>query len=275
MPCRPWRTMLRRSICSSEKALSGAGGPACLTLPLVAWGLCSPFAAEAACTVPGLWTDTYGGHASIASTLAGTMQLPYCAAAHRLTVSLAGSSGFTVDARYGGAGDCQGFAESLSFGADCKSASGRYTNDDGGTGPDTWTRTGPTIALSGGALTSITANGTPAGGVFGFTTPLLAGANIATVAQAAGFTERSNPDQITLTAPGGGGAPSPGGLERLVAKYTAEDVDATNDLNTIATFGLSCYMVALESDYGTVPDHCSSTRIGGVVYAGAVPTRMA
>lgn len=270
MSCRSWRSSLRRSSWSSVKALAAAGRPSCLALSLAAAGLCMPSPATAACTVPGLWLDSYGGNASIMPTLAGTMKLPYCAGTHHLTITLVGTTGFMVDARYGGGADCQGFVESLTFGADCKSAVGRYTNDDGGTGPDTWTRTGPTIALSRGALTSITATGTPAGGVFAFTTSLLAGANIATVAQAAGFTERSNPDQITLTAPGGGGAPSPGGLERFVAKYQVEGVDATNDLNTIATFGMSCYMVALESDYGTPPAHCSSTRIGGVTYAGAV-----
>lgn len=271
MSCRPWRAIMRRSTWSSEKALAASGGSSSLALSLAASGLlCMPSAAVAACTVPGLWSDAYGGNASIAPTLAGTMKLPYCAATHHLTVTLVGTSGFKVDARYGGGADCQGFAETLTFAADCKSAAGSYVNDDGGTGPDTWTRTGPTLALSRGSLTSITATGTPAAGVFSFTTTLLAGANIATVAQAAGFTERSNPDQISLTAPGGGGAPSPGGLERLVAKYKVDDVDARNELNTIATFGMSCYMVALESDYGTPPGSCSATRIGGVSYAGAV-----
>ncbi len=178
---------MRRSTWSSEKALAAPGGSSSLAMSLAASGLlCMPSAAVAACTVPGLWSDAYGGNASIAPTLAGTMKLPYCAATHHLTVTLVGTSGFKGDARYGsGSGsDCQGFAETLTVAADCKSAAGSYVNDDGGTGPDTWTRTGPTLALSRGSLTRITATGTPAAGVFSFTTPLLAGANIATVARA-------------------------------------------------------------------------------------------
>ncbi len=235
----------------------------------LAWGIAVP-AAAAPCTVPGLWTDVYGGNISVAANLSGTMKLPYCGATHSLTISLVGTTGFTVNARYGGSGDCIGFTESLTFGASCGTASGSFTNDDGVSGADTWTKTGPTIALSRGSLTSITATGSPGGGVFEFTTTPVSGSNQATVAQAAGFTVNSNPDQLTLTAPGGGGAPSPGGLETLVAKYTVSGAEAKNDLNSLATFGMSCYMVALESDYGAPPNSCSSTRIGGVTYSGAV-----
>ncbi|MCM8622200.1 MAG: 3D domain-containing protein [Candidatus Accumulibacter sp.] len=182
-----------------------------------------------------------------------------------------GTTGFNVDARYpGGAGDCQGFTESLTYSGDCQTVSGTYRNDDGSSGNDSWTRIGPTIALTRALLTIINATGTPAGGLFGFSTTLLSGSNGVTLAQASGYTTSSNPDYIQLTAPGGGGAPSPGGLARLVAKYTVNSAEAKNDLNTIATFGMSCYMVALESDYGTPPSSCTSTRIAGVTYSGAL-----
>lgn len=271
MSCRPWRAHARRSTHASARARSAPGHPTPIATALAALGLCTASAqAWAVCTVPGSWVDAYGGNVSVSPALTGTMRLPYCGGTHSLTVTLVGASGFHVDARYGGGADCQGFSESLTFSADCKSATGSYTNDDGVTGSDTWTRTGPTLVLARGSLSSLTARGTPAGGVFDFSTVLLAGANVATLAQAAGFNNRSNPDQITLSAPGGGGRPSPGGLERLVAKYTVDGVDATNDLNTLATFGMSCYMVALESDYGTPPGACSATRIGGVSYTGAL-----
>lgn len=227
-------------------------------------------AAAAPCTVPGLWTDAYGGNISVTANLSGTMKLPYCGGTHSLTISLVGTTGFNVDARYGGGGDCIGFTETLSFGANCTNASGTYTNDDGASGSDSWTKTGPNIALTRGSLVSISATGTPSGGVFDFSTTPIAGSNAATVSQASGFTVNSNPDQIALAAPGGGGAPSPGGLETLVAKYTVSGAEAKNDLNSLATFGMSCYMVALEADYGAVPNSCSTTRIGGVTYAGAV-----
>ncbi len=256
---------------SSTRARAAPTSTIRIVSSLAALGLCTASAQTlAVCTVPGSWVDSYGGNVSVAAALTGTMRLPYCGASHSLTITLVGTSGFNVDARYSGGGDCQGFVERLTFSADCKSATGTYTNDDGNTGTDTWTRTGPTIALTRASLTSITATGAPAGGVFDFSTVLLSGANVATLAQADGFTNRSNPDQLTLTAPGGGGGPSPGGLERLVAKYTVDGVDATNDLNTLATFGMSCYMVALEADYGTPPAACSATRIGGVSYTGAL-----
>jgi 3D (Asp-Asp-Asp) domain-containing protein len=49
-----------------------------------------------------------------------------------------------------------------------------------------------------------------------------------------------------------------------------DGAEARNDLNTIATFGMSCYKVALGSDYGTPPNSCLSTRISNVTYSGAV-----
>ena len=242
-------------------------------VPLVGLGLTLAVAmpaVAATCTVPGFWTTSYGANISIAATLSGTMKLPYCGGTHSLTIGLVGTTGFNVDARYGGTSDCQGFTERLTFSTDCKTASGTFANDDGGSGSDSWSKTGPIITLNRGSLTSITATGSPASGVFDFSTTVISGSNVATVAQTSGFTTSSNPDQIALTAPGGGGAPSPGGLERLIAKYTVSGLEAKNDLNTIATFGMSCYMVALESDYGTPPSSCTSTRIAGVTYSGAL-----
>ena len=47
-------------------------------------------------------------------------------------------------------------------------------------------------------------------------------------------------------------------------------LDATNSSNSIATFGMSCYMVALESDYGSEPNSCSATTIYGVRSSGVL-----
>lgn len=136
MSCRPWRATMRRSTGSFEKALAAPGGSSSLALSLAALGLlCRPSAAVAACTVPGLWSDAYGGNANMAPPLAGTMKLPYCAATHHLTVTLVGTSGFKMVARDGGDGaDCQGFAESPTSATDCTPAAGSCVNVDGGPG---------------------------------------------------------------------------------------------------------------------------------------------
>ena len=234
----------------------------------------SAIAAPATCTAPGLWQVQPEANmpyttASVTPSLTGSLKLPWCSAPHNLVLTLVGTSGFNVDAQYQGT-DCQGYTESLSYSNKCQTASGTWRNNDGNAaGTDTWTRTA-TITLARESLTTINATAAPSGGVFNFTTTLSSGSNGATVAQANGYSTSSNPDKIQLTAPGGGGPPSPGGLETLVATYTVDGAVAKNDLNTIATFGMSCYMVALESDYGTPPNSCSSTTISGVTYSGAV-----
>ena len=102
-------------------------------------------AGAAGCTVPGTWSDIFGGQFTITSALTGTGKFPYCSASHSLAVTLNGSTGFAVRARYNGGQDCQGFTETLAFSADCLSASGTYTNDDGSSGADTWNRIGPLL----------------------------------------------------------------------------------------------------------------------------------
>lgn len=243
-----------------------------LTALLISQGLIlvtARSAVAATCSVSGLWSDTYGANISVAAGLSGVMKLPYCEQIVHLTISLAGEKAFKVNGRYG-ASDCQGFTESLEFGADCSTAYGTFVNDDGSSGFDTWVKTGPTISLNRSSLTSIVAAGSPAGGVFNISYLIISGVDVAAIGQASGFSTASNPDVLAMSAPGGGGAPTPGGLETLVVKYSVSGVEAKNDLNTIATFGMSCYMVALEADYGSPPSGCSSTRIAGVAYSGVL-----
>ena len=52
--------------------------------------------------------------------------------------------------------------------------------------------------------------------------------------------------------------------------YAHTATTTVNDANSIAAFGMSCYMIALESDYGSPPNNCSTTRISGVRYSGSV-----
>ncbi|XLZ72932.1 3D domain-containing protein [Massilia sp. SR12] len=227
-------------------------------------------ARAADCTVPGTWSDVFGGQFAITSALTGTGKFPYCSADHSLTITLNGTTGFTVRARYNGGQDCQGFSETLTFAANCVTAAGTYRNDDGSSGVDTWSKSGPFISLARTTLTTARATGTPAGGTFAYGTEAIAGGNLAVVAMANGATPTSNPNDITFTAPASGGAPTPGGLARLIARYELNGAEARNKLNRVATFGMSCYMLALESDYGTQPNACSATTIYGTRYSGTV-----
>ncbi len=238
-------------------------GLVCITLPPDA-------AAAAPCTVPGTWVNSSNGAITVANSLTGNVKFPYCSAQHNLTVALNGTNAFGVTGVYLGGADCQGFAWAMTFAPSCVRTDGTFRNNDGGTGTDFWSKTGPFIALSRTSLTTASATGTPLGGSFAYTTTPEAGGNFATVAMADGVTASTNPNITKFTAPAGGGAPSPGGLEKLVAKYTANAVEASNDLNHIATFGMSCYMVALESDYGSGPNNCQATTIYGTRYTGTL-----
>ncbi len=94
----------------------------------------------------------------------------------------------------------------------------------------------------------------------------ISGANFPTVTD---LGPTSNPDTVTLQSPAGSGAPTPGGLETVTAQYSVNGGTATDPFQ-VPTFGMSCYMISLESDYGTPPNSCSSTRIHGVLYQGSI-----
>ncbi len=238
----------------------------CLFVGALTLALTEVAVAQQTCTVPGSWTEGAGGIVTIQSDLTGVMQLPYCASPHTLTISLVGTSGFNVTAVYTGGTDCQGFTESLTFGATCNTVSGTYVNNDGTSGTDSWTGMNPTITLSRQDLTTVQANGTPAGGTFDYPTTPVSGSNFATVVNAL---PTSNPNTISLQDPPSNGAPTPGGLETITAQYTVNSSTASDPFQ-VPTFGMSCYMIALESDYGTPPNSCATTRIFGITYSGTV-----
>ena len=222
--------------------------------------------AQQACSVPGSWINTYGGVTTVQQNLSGVMQLPYCQSAHALTISLTGVTGFTVVATWSGGPECQSFTETMSFGTSCHTASGTYVNADGTSGNDTWTGTNPAITLARQSLTSVQATGTPSGGSFSFPTTPISGANFSSVTD---LNPTGNPDTVSLQDPLGSGAPTAGGLETVTAQYSVNGNTATDPFQ-VPTFGMSCYMISLESDYGTPPNSCSATRIHGVLYQGSI-----
>ncbi len=100
------------------------------------------------CSPVGKWTSSGGFGASIMiqSNLTGTFTPSYCPHPFPLVVAVQGNA-LSVVARWTGDAICISFSESLSFAADCQSASGAYTNADGESGPDTWTRVGGNLSI--------------------------------------------------------------------------------------------------------------------------------
>ena len=229
------------------------------------------------CTAVGTWKDNFQGIRTVPATLVGTTKLPYCQASHVLKVTPVGKTGFTTDNRYTGGDDCIGFVETMSFAADCATASGRFRNDDGVEGAIIWGRLGANLQLKleRNSLTTAKATAQPLGGTFAHTGTVEAGGAAPTVALVAGTKATDNPSQMEFKVPPPDpkkkGAPREGGRIKLKTTYTLNGMEVANDRNLVISFGMSCYMLALEKDYGTVPDKCKdSPRIGGKIHKGTV-----
>lgn len=130
------------------------------------------------------------------------------------------------------------------------------------------------LILKRTSLTTGTATGEPAGGTFAYTTQIQSGTTIGTLTSPDNI---SNPNMMQLpdpANPSATGAPSPGGLGSYTATYTVNGVVVKNlrdDPFHIPTFGMSCYFIALEADYGSAAQNtCTSIRINGHVYQGTV-----
>jgi len=246
------------------------------------------------CNPVGYWTATdryqcttgewfcgllVGGFIKLASDGTGTLKWPYCSETFSLTWS--GTTSVHIDAAHSlGQDSCFPYTMDVSLSADCKGLSGIFTNYWGETGPTEWTRN--ELKVSRSSLTVATAEGvpaqgsraTPSPGSFSYLANNEAGPNPPSVAMSTSNTSTSNPNLLDISARGGMRTPTPGGRSRLVANYVLDypfiSNTTTNDANTFAAFGMSCYIVALESDYGAIPDHCASTRINGIRYTGTV-----
>jgi 3D (Asp-Asp-Asp) domain-containing protein len=135
----------------------------------------------------------------------------------------------------------------------------------------------PILSLMRQDLLTVVATGDPAnGGSIAYQTETAAGQTIAPLAMASGNTATTNPTTTSLSDPANPsptGAPSPGGLGKYTVAYTVAGLMATNDKANpfkVPVFGMSCYYTALQSDWGTQPDHCKSVTIHGTRYAGAI-----
>ena len=128
-----------------------------------------------------------------------------------------------------------------------------------------------TISLKRETLTLLSAKGSPAGGRFEYSSLPTTGVNVTAIELAAGIEPTTNPNQANLKSPENpnpNGAPAQGGLALITGRYVRE-VEA-NKAFFVATFGLSCYNSADESEWGTPKENCRSVTINGATYTGAV-----
>jgi 3D (Asp-Asp-Asp) domain-containing protein len=128
-----------------------------------------------------------------------------------------------------------------------------------------WVGNLATITLTRQSLTSTSANGYPPAGSFGYTAS--GSGNIASYTTQ---NSTANPNTASITAPSNpGGQPTPGALATLTATYTAAQQTPSKSFPG-ATFGQSCYITALESDYGDpTQGTCSSVTYRGTLYSGS------
>jgi 3D (Asp-Asp-Asp) domain-containing protein len=127
------------------------------------------------------------------------------------------------------------------------------------------------ITLNRLSLMQVEATATPDGGSFKYLVIPQAGNTNVEVEFAAGNTAMSNPNTAQLVDPENPsplGKPSPGGLAQVKAQYTVNG-KSIDDTYQVPTFGMSCYNIALQSDWGVAPNSCESISIYGQKYTGS------
>lgn len=78
----------------------------------------------------------------------------------------------------------------------------------------------------------------------------------------------ANPNTATIGGRSNSGAPIPGALGTLTSKYTCKGGSSVSKSFSVPTFGLSCYVRALETDYIS-GGSCTSITISGTTYSGS------
>ncbi len=178
-------------------------------------------------------------------------------------------NGFSFSARTPIDPRCQGFHGSVQYTQDCEYGTGTFTNGDGSGGRMDWRRE-PHLTVYRDGLTAyrLWGAGYYDSGSFSYTSTRIAGAFAPSLEDAKDPSQRPNERYIRLVVPPAKQAPQPGGLAQLRFKLDTVDGPVIDHTKRAASFGMSCYVIALEADYGTPPISCKPTRIGGVVYEG-------
>jgi hypothetical protein len=124
------------------------------------------------------------------------------------------------------------------------------------------------IQVSRGSLIQTSSTGTPPPGAnpaFTYAANPLSGTSTATYSTS---DPNATPNIGDIQAPTITGAPSPGGLAELTVSYKCQAGDTATKTFRVATFGLSCYVLAAENDFIDGNGNCTSIRIGGTTYSG-------
>ena len=162
----------------------------------------------------------------------------------------------------------------------CVNGSCQFTNSGNGTACDNGGHCGSCkdgaceaikIVVHRTDLTHTSSTGTPQpGGNPAFTyTP--ASASGASTASYQTDDPNANPNIGKIVSPpnpSGTGAPSPGGLATLTVTYHCQGGDTAAKSFKVATFGLSCYVLASEDDFRNADGSCQSLTIGGTRFSG-------
>lgn len=168
---------------------------------------------------------------------------------------------------------CKGLRGSVRFNADCDSGSGYVATDMGWGAEMNWWRLQSHLTVWREDLTDYRVYLAPGleGSSLSYSTSLIAGQTGPTLIAAQPEPGRPiGTAQAKLVPHPAAADPMPGGLARLRVRLEADQGAVIDDTHHAASFGMSCYMVALEEDYGEPPDACKSERINKVVYEGAV-----
>jgi hypothetical protein len=95
------------------------------------------------CGLMGTFSNIYGATITMTTGRKGTYTASYCGAPWKVKRTARSRTGFTVAMTYTGTNGCTNFTETLTWENACANAAGHFTDPNGTTGPDTWTRTGP------------------------------------------------------------------------------------------------------------------------------------
>jgi 3D (Asp-Asp-Asp) domain-containing protein len=119
-------------------------------------------------------------------------------------------------------------------------------------------------------LSLVTAQGSPPGGTFGLNQIDLNLGSHTTASFLSGVLTSTNPTAVGLSDPAqSGGNTNPGALSTINLSYHAPNgSSATKSLNAV-TFGLSCYVTALENDYMYSDGSCKSLPTPWYTYTGS------
>jgi 3D (Asp-Asp-Asp) domain-containing protein len=126
-----------------------------------------------------------------------------------------------------------------------------------------------TLSLERTSLSTIWAYGNPTPGSYSWTRTSSTGSSPPYLQWAPGVNQYISPNPIVVVAPSNPdprGQPSPGGLGQFTAQYYSSSGQAQKSFG-VATFGVSCYIIAREDDYWG-PSECGSLTIDGVLYSG-------